>query len=105
MIIRIRGKYLREISLALWLSKARSALRFEDPSLNRFSKGFGPAAGRTVRGKSQILVQIGNKRLVILFAGMDVREQEMGFGEINITEKRFADTILGFFQAVQAKQR
>ena len=103
MIELMRGKYLREISLGLWLSEARSALRFEGPSLNRISKSFGPTARRTVRGKSQILIQVGNKRLVIFFVGMDVREQEMGTGEINVSEKRFADTILGIFQAVQTE--
>jgi len=74
-------------------------------ALSSISKGSGPAAGRAVRIKFKVIIQIFYECGVILLATQYVSEQELSLRGIGRLQKRFAGTFLRLFQAVQTEQR
>jgi len=89
--------------LRLWLCGGSGDLGFDERSLGAVSKGSGLDAGRAVRIKLEILIQILQKGAVIFLAIMYVSEQEVSFRGIALPTKRFLDTFLGLLHAVQGE--
>src|SRR3984893_1775679 len=75
----------------LGLNKARGAHGFDDRSLGLVAEGSDLFIDGAVRYELAILIQILQKRRVVILAVMYVGEQEIGFRGIGLQSKRFAD--------------
>jgi hypothetical protein len=95
------NNYLLSEESGLGLDARRRALGFENRSLGLVSTVSDLIVDWAVRFKLAILVQIPQKRGIILLAVMYVSEEEMSFRGIGLPANRLADAVLGFLQPVQ----